>query len=391
MVMPNGLSLPEEPLLNQAAKAMRDAQQWGMIYDSHYRLMWASDATIRDIGDQNRISDLLGRHALNFYPEPQLQDHYRLNTDAYQKLGEMILADTPGGVEELRELTNPSIRHIIDEMIPSHTDFECYEIGSTHLYGTPVKIQCMFMRIRDDAGHVVGAAEIVKPAGDAYTLAEMTAILNPRAMVQMHAAARASRRPAAILCADLEGSAQLSRRLSTETYFRLTRRLVFSADHCVVQAGGLVGRHAGDGVTAFFLAENLGSDAAAARACLESARALRAAAADVAVRSDVEPGDLVLRFGLHWGSTLYVGAITTEGRFEVTAMGDEVNEAARIEACATGGLTLASKDLIERLTPDDALELGLNPSRMKYTPLAGLASATEKARRDAPSLAVCAI
>jgi class 3 adenylate cyclase len=72
-------------------------------------------------------------------------------------------------------------------------------------------------------------------------------------------------------------------------------------------------------------------------------------------------------------------------------MGDEVNEAARIEACATGGLTLASKDLIERLTPDDALELGLNPSRMKYIPLAELASATEKARRDAPSLAVCAI
>jgi class 3 adenylate cyclase len=137
--------------------------------------------------------------------------------------------------------------------------------------------------------------------------------------------------------------------------------------------------------------ENLGSDAAAARACLESARALRAAAVDVAVRSDVEPGDLVLRFGLHWGSTLYVGAITTEGRFEVTAMGDEVNEAARIEACATGGLTLASKDLIERLTPDDALELGLNASRMKYIPLAELASATEKARRDAPSLAVCAI
>ena len=31
--------------------------------------------------------------------------------------------------------------------------------------------------------------------------------------------------------------------------------------------------------------------------------------------------------GLHWGSTLYVGQIATSGRSEVTALGDEVNEA----------------------------------------------------------------
>ena len=98
-----------------------------------------------------------------------------------------------------------------------------------------------------------------------------------------------------------------------------------------------------------------------------------------------------MRFGLHWGSTLYVGAIMTEGRFEVTAMGDEVNEAARIEACATGGLTLASKDLVERLTEQDAAALGMAPQRMKYSQLATLPTATEKARRDAPSLSVCSI
>ena len=46
------------------------------------------------------------------------------------------------------------------------------------------------------------------------------------------------------------------------------------------------------------------------------------------MRSDVAPGDVVLRFGLHWGSTLYVGNISTRGRTEVTALGDEVNEAA---------------------------------------------------------------
>ena len=98
-----------------------------------------------------------------------------------------------------------------------------------------------------------------------------------------------------------------------------------------------------------------------------------------------------MRFGLHWGSTLYVGQIATTGRVEVTALGDEVNEAARIEACATGGRALASKALLERLDSDDANRLGLDPDRVTYRLLADLGTATEKARRDAPALAVCEI
>ena len=154
----------------------------------------------------------------------------------------------------------------------------------------------------------------------------------------------------------------------------------------MIDAGGLVGRHVGDGVVAFFLAETTGSESAAARACISAARALRGALGEVATRSGLEPDDIVLRFGLHWGSTLYVGAVTTSGRAEVTALGDEVNEAARIEACATGGLTLASKALVERLEPDDAAVLDLDPDRVTYTPLADLSTATEKARRDAPAV-----
>lgn len=71
-----------------------------------------------------------------------------------------------------------------------------------------------------------------------------------------------------------------------------------------------------------------------------------------------EPEAVVLRFGLHWGATLVVGQILTSGRSEVTALGDEVNEGARIEACATGGRALASEDLLERLAPEDAAALG---------------------------------
>ena len=179
--------------------------------------------------------------------------------------------------------------------------------------------------------------------------------------------------------------------MSTASYFTLGRRLTRAADQCVVDAGGLVGRHVGDGTVAFFLAESAGSESAAARACVEAARALQNATAEVAARCELGGDELVLRFGLHWGATLFVGQILTSGRAEVTALGDEANEGARIEACATGGRALASKELLERLDPDDAAELGLDPDHVTYTPLADLPTATEKVRRDAPAIAVCEV
>ncbi len=73
----------------------------------------------------------------------------------------------------------------------------------------------------------------------------------------------------------------------------------------------------------------------------------------------------------------------------MTAIGDEVNETARIEASATGGRALASKALIERLDLGDARTLDL--ARPSFAALADLATVTDKARRDAPALSVCEV
>jgi class 3 adenylate cyclase len=206
---------------------------------------------------------------------------------------------------------------------------------------------------------------------------------------RMQSVARARRRPAAILFADLEDSSALARRLSTASYFALIRRLARAADESVIHARGLVGRHAGDGAVAFFLVETAGSESAAARACIEASRAIGVALPTVAARSGLQAEDVVMRFGLHWGSNLHVGNISTPGRSEVTALGDEVNQAARVEACASGGRTLASKDLVERLGKTDAAALRLDPHQITYTPLGELATTTEKARRDAATIPVC--
>ena len=220
-------------------------------------------------------------------------------------------------------------------------------------------------------------------------LGTIASVGDVRHLERMQEVVTADRRPAAILFADLEASSPLARRLSTVDYFNLARRLVRAADQCVVQAGGLVGRHVGDGVTAFFLAEVVGSESAAAKAAIEATRALRHATADIAERCGLAPDEVVLRFGLHWGATLYVGLIKTVARSEVTALGDEVNDAARIEACASGGRALASKALIERLNHNDAQALDL--THVTYTSLGELPTATDKTRRDAPAIAVCDI
>ena len=55
------------------------------------------------------------------------------------------------------------------------------------------------------------------------------------------------------------------------------------------------------------------------------ALAVRGAVDGVTDRSGLTKDDVVIRVGLHWGSTLYMGRISTVARTEVTALGDEVN------------------------------------------------------------------
>ncbi len=304
----------------------------------------------------------------------------------------VMLADTLGGRDELRELVDPALRDLVDQITPANPQPMTAAVGRARTFGErSLSIPVVLDRIRDETGRLAGTAMIYKPEPGMATLATMAASGDSRHLERMQRVATAARRPAAILFADLEASSPLSRRLSTASYFALGRRLVLAADQCVIDAGGMVGRHVGDGVVAFFLAETAGSESAAVRGCITAARALRSAMDGVAARSDLVADDVVLRFGLHWGSTLYVGSIETSGRTEVGALGDEVNETARIEACATGGRALASKPLLERLEAEDAAALDLNPEHVTYTALGDLTTATEKARRDAPAIAVCEV
>jgi len=390
--------LPSDPTLAKVAAALQDSGNWAWLVDAAWRIVYMTDEIRRSFGGGELAELPLGKHM--FGPEyitATGKMGFGANTEEINRIifagmGGLVLTDTAGGLHELRELVDRSLRDLVDDLKPENAPAIARIARGTGLDAlNPVDLGLLAFRIRDNTGRLAGTAVMSKPAAGMHAIAAMVANSDFRHLNQMQLVARAARRPAAVLFADLEGSSPLARRLSTANYFRLVRRLVSAADRSIIESGGLVGRHVGDGVVAFFLAESLGSESAAARACITAARTLRDAAAGVATRSELEADEVVVRFGLHWGSKLYVGAITTGARSEVTALGDEVNEGARIEACASGGKALASKDLIERLEPTDAEALDLDPDRMTYTPLADLPTATEKARRDAPAIAVCEV
>ena len=391
--------LPEDPALAEMAVAMREAGHWAEIVDASWRVVYMTDGLRLGAGGMLELvsvplgSRMYGPEWLAAYERvragPVALDMVR---EAFREVGPLVLADTSGDREELRRLVDPRLVDIVDALRPEDVIVAATSaFGGYGVEGSRPILAFTAVRIRDADGRLAGTAIITKPEASMSVLATLAAQGDLQHFERMQGVAKAGRRPAAILFADLESSSPLARRLSTASYFSLGRRMARAADQCVVDAGGLVGRHVGDGLVAFFLAETASSESAAARSCVQAAHAVRHAMIGVAARSELAPEDLTMRFGLHWGSTLYVGQITTSGRMEVTALGDEVNEGARIEACATGGRILASKALIERLEHEDAAALDLDPDHITYTPLADLPTATEKARRDAPAIAVCEV
>ena len=389
--------LPDDPVLAEWATAMRDMGDWGWIVDSSWNLRFVTNEQRLSMAyDIEMVPILIGQHM--FGPETTEMiaqsgaDSKQLHESwgsCFVNVGGLILADTVGGKAELRRVLDPSWAEMVDQLSPTDADIMTASSVSAGASERGGMLLQKTQRIRDAEGGHRGTAIVFKPAVGMNVLGTMALERDPGHLTRMRSVASARRRPAAILFADLEGSSALSRTLSTSSYFAAGRRIVRATDRCVVDAGGLVGRHVGDGVVAFFPVEVFDSESAAASACICAARDIEAAMPEVAARCELPAEQLVMRFGLHWGSTIYMGNIGTVARSEVTALGDEVNEAARIEACATGGRLLASKPLVERLTDDDATTLGIDPDRLAYTSLGNMTTATDKARRDAPAIAVC--
>ena len=280
---------------------------------------------------------------------------------------------------------------IFDSIKPA--DKVPYLWSSSFLYRSPdgegdlpdyrVNVGCM--RINDDEGAPLGTVVIffmsVRPnlltllaRGDEQMYERMAKLWDP------------GPRQAAVLFCDLHQSFRLSRRLPSAGYFKLVRRLWTGIDSVIADEVGIVGKHAGDGASAYFLVDDLGSPAGAAAAALRASRRIHEVSE--AVFAEVLDDPCAMKVGVHWGGNLYMGQLVPGGRLDVTALGDEVNQTARVQESAGPGETLASKELFERLTEDDAAGLGVDLEKVRFITVAELDNAPEKAKADAGSIAV---
>jgi len=393
--------LPRHPILAAIAEHVEKIGWSTTIADHEMNLIWMSSEGLRIFGPG--ITKYYGKHYLHFGWSPELiaRSTERSILRAGMAWLPLYIDKTPGGREAVRALmesvVGPGSGAIVDE-VPDHQD----PVWATTLKLSPaegmepVPTSAIVTEVYDRQGAYVGAVALFGAAlpsrlvtflarGDVAALERMVKLTTP------------GRRSAAILFADVQSSGTLSRRLPSAVYFRLVRSLITAIDVVVIGHDGIVGRHAGDGATAFFLSEDLGSASSAARAAIAAARdivdAVRDTASGVEAETDglVTPKDCTINIGVHWGGSLYMGQLNTGGRLEVTALGDAVNECARIQESARDGEVLVSKALIENLDADAATALAIDPDALSYVSISQLAHASEKAVRDAGGIAVASL
>lgn len=385
----------DDPLLGRLADVVDDVGWVAFLYDRDWRLIWVSREAREMTGDET--ASALGYGLDVPLALRRLAWTRRMTAEERLSASAVLLAeaecDVPGTIERARA---------VDAQLAAAAEAEraarpcggpafSFHTGYAPVNGPHSAFTGLVVRVRDADGAFAAGLSVVMPTLP-MGLSAMLLHGDEQAFARMARLAAPGRRAAAVLFADLEGSGDIARELSGAAYFRLVAELTERIDRAVVERSGIVGKHAGDGVTAFFVADDVGSASGAVRAAIEAARTIAATVHEVAPSlSDDDLPALQMNFGVHWGPGLYMGQLVTDGRLEVTALGDEVNECARIQQTASGGALLVSKALLERLEPSDARALGVDPDALHYTALGDFPGVHPKTIRDAGRIAVAAI
>jgi len=159
--------------------------------------------------------------------------------------------------------------------------------------------------------------------------------LNPRFCNLCDAASRqfpgGAEVPMSMLFVDVRGSTALSESMSPLEFSQLINRFYTTATGLISEEDGLVEKLAGDAVAAFWGAGFAGPDYV--RRTLDAARNLSRRMAEQ---------EIPVGIGVHAG-VAYFGTVGTAGGLtDITALGDEVNTAARLASHAAAGEILVS-------------------------------------------------
>ncbi|HEX2049915.1 MAG TPA: adenylate/guanylate cyclase domain-containing protein [Actinomycetota bacterium] len=401
-----------DPRLASIAEQIESTGWAASLCDAQWRLVWVSSEMTVLLGESDPDKLGIGKHMVECHCSPTWRNAVTEESQygAFAQHVGLMVPGTPGGKEAIVAMLESGFRDALE--LGEEGSPEAHETLLSLLDGTeavepplvwtydfdflqgdlpPARVSEIAVRAYD-GGELLGTVFLFGPALPASVLS-LVARGDADMYARMKSLVRPGRRQAAILFTDLQASGPLARRLPSAAYFRLVCAITTAIDEVVIRHRGIVGKHAGDGVTAFFLADDLGSSSRAARAAIEAARDVAVAARDAAkeVAQDtglIDPAECFVNVGAHWGGALYMGQLVTGGRLEVTALGDRVNEAARIQQSAGDGQILASKSLVEHLSEDDAEAAGIDVDGVVYVPVAELPGAGPKAIRDAGSIPV---
>ncbi|MBO0849427.1 MAG: adenylate/guanylate cyclase domain-containing protein [Pseudonocardia sp.] len=384
-----------DPRLNQVVDSLSTGKgKVCVVLDSEYRLVWVSPELRGFLGVDDDAGLGLGRHILAAWTEPIWRNS--VTPESMLRLARAVsppyarAEDLPPDVR--RSLPADVVR-MLDEADPVPPPAVLSgSIDYVQPGLPPYPVDYVAMTPRDEQGRLIGTV-VLMYLGLRPNLLALLGRGDEPMYERMARVIRPERRSTAILFADLQASGELSRTLPTAAYFGLIRELTTTFDTLVAEHLGIVGKHAGDGWTGFVLADDAGGPSAAVAGCIEVARQLRAYAADRAGATRGLPAQTMLDInaGVHWGPSVYLGQLVPGSRLEITALGDEVNECARIQQCARDGDLLVSKQALELLDPAAARRLDLDPGALTYVPLATMPTVTAKALRDAGTVPVTAI
>ncbi len=106
---------------------MRDMGDWGWIVDASWNLLFITDEQRLSLAyDVEMVPVVIGEHL--FGPETTtMSTNWRTEAGQlhetwstfFANVGAMVLADTPGGKDELRSLVDPSLAAMVDELTAS--------------------------------------------------------------------------------------------------------------------------------------------------------------------------------------------------------------------------------------------------------------------------------
>ena len=146
-----------------------------------------------------------------------------------------------------------------------------------------------------------------------------------------------------MLFADVRGSTALSEQMTSIEFSKLINRFYVGSTKAIAEEDGLVEKLAGDAVAAFWGAGFAGKDyvAKTIRAAQNISRLMQ--------RQNIPVG-----IGVHAGMAFFGAMGSSEGLVDISAIGEEVNTAARLASKAAAGEIILSETALERAHMDSS-------------------------------------